>query len=357
MPAEWEPQSAVWLAWPHNRETWPGHFEPLPKFFAAWARVIAESTPVNILAASDVAGDAQRHVAGIDQVQLVDIPTNDSWIRDYGPSFVFDAPAGTETPSGTEAASAGASQPSGGNPSLREIVAVSWKYNAWGGKYPPWDRDDAAARRIAQHIGVHCLDGGLCLEGGGLETDGRGRLLTTPTCLVTETRNPGWTSDEIAGRLNQMLGVTEIVWVDGGSIQGDDTDGHIDQLARFVDPHNIVAATCEDAGDANHAPLEDNFRQLKLWGSSTKPHVQIHRLPLPPARFIRGQRVPESYSNFLMLGRERVLLPVFGHRPTDDQAVGLFKDLLPHAEIVPIDCRDLVWGLGALHCASRDQPA
>ena len=386
LPAEWEAQSAVWLAWPHNRATWPGHFEPLPRFFAAWARIIAESIPVKILAAGEAAIGARRHLDGVDHVELVEIPTNDSWIRDFGPSFVIDippegdirsgegrssgetkgshpehgeieSPGRTASPDGHDSSRASDIVPAARGESTRKHIAVSWKFNAWGGKYPPWDLDDAAARRIAQHAGLPCLEGGLCLEGGGLETDGRGRLLTTPTCLVTETRNPGWTSDEIAGRLNQMLGVTEILWLDGGSIEGDDTDGHIDQLARFVDPQNVVAATCEDAGDANHAPLESNFRQLKLWGSSTQPHVQVHRLPLPPARFIDGQRVPESYCNFLMLGRERVLLPIFGHRRTDDHAVGLFSELLPHSEIVPIDCRDLVWGLGALHCASRDQPA
>jgi agmatine deiminase len=173
--------------------------------------------------------------------------------------------------------------------------------------------------------------------------------------LVTQTRNPGWTQEQIIQELHRQLGVLEIVWLDGGGLVGDDTDGHIDQLARFIDSENVVVAVCDDPGDENHEPLEENFRQLHLWGDATSPQVRVHRLPIPPARFIRDQRVPESYCNFLRLGKERLLIPTFAAE-TDDAALGLLREV-SGADVVGVNCRDLVWGLGALHCASRDQPA
>ncbi|TWT82386.1 putative agmatine deiminase [Planctomycetes bacterium CA13] len=267
------------------------------------------------------------------KIELVVAETNDSWVRDYGPTFVFD-----------------------GEPTSRKMVGIDWRYNAWGGKYPPWDADDAAASAICDHVGINRIRSSLCLEGGAIETDGKSRLMTTPECVVTNTRNPGWSREQVASELHTQLGVTEIVWLSGGGLVGDDTDGHIDQLARFVDPENIVVAVSDDAEDPNHEPLEDNYRQLRRWSDATEPNVEIHRLPIPLAREINGQRVPESYCNFLMLGRDRLLLPTFGQKESDDRAIGILSDLAHDASIEPIDCRDLVWGLGALHCASRDQP-
>jgi agmatine deiminase len=330
VPAEWEPQQCVWLSWPHNVATWPGRFPSIPGFYANWVRVIAESTPVRILASADVASGCEMLISGVRDVDVIDIPTNDCWIRDYGPTFVR----------------ARADQ---------SVHGVDWQFNAWGGKYPPWDLDNSVPRKLCADRRLKCVAGQLCLEGGALEVDGCGRMLTTPTCLVTETRNPGWTSEQIAQELHRRLGVLEIVWLDGGSLVGDDTDGHIDQLARFIDCQSVVVAVCEDTGDENRGRLEVNCRQLELWADTTAPQVQIHRLPIPPPRYIAGQRVPESYCNFLRLGKERLLVPTFGAR-SDDHAVGLLREV-SGAEVTAIDCRDLVWGLGALHCASRDQPA
>ncbi len=332
VPAEWEPQSAIWLAWPHNRDTWPNHFDAIPKVFAQFARQIAESTPVRILASHDDGLRAEKLIGTNRNVTMVEIPTNDCWIRDFGPSFVRDVDSG-------------------------RTHGVDWRFNAWGGKYPPWDDDDAAARKMCDWAGIACLADPLCVEGGALETDGLGRLLTTPDCVATDTRNPGITINEVSQRFHDRLGITEIVWLDGGGLEGDDTDGHIDQLARFVDTRNVVVAVCDDPDDPNHEPLESNYRQLKLWGSNTSPSVQIHRLPIPPRRSVGGQRVPESYCNFLMLGTSRILVPTFGSPDRDDFAIGKIRELRTGAEVVPIDCRDLIWGLGALHCASRDQPA
>ncbi len=330
MPAEWEPQTCVHLAWPHNRQTWPGRFDPIPAFFARWVERIAETTPVCVLAAGEVAAQAESMIGQIANAQIVDIPTNDCWIRDFGPTFVLNQADG-------------------------RIQGVNWRYNAWGGKYPPWDLDAAAAEKICDDQSIQCVSSALCLEGGAIEVDGGGRLLTTPDCLVTGTRNPGWTKTGIEAELNRKLGVTEVLWLAGGGLGGDDTDGHIDQLARFIDRENVVVAVCDDIADANHQPLAENQRQLAEWARTTKPEVSVHRLPIPPARHIDGHRVPESYCNFLRLGGERILLPTFAAR-SDQHALGLLRELT-HSDVEPIDCRDLVWGLGTLHCASREQPA
>lgn len=343
-PAEWEPQAAIWLAWPHNRETWPGHFEGVPAAFTRFVRATAEVVPVRIAVDPGAASDAEKHVGGIANVTLVDCPTNDCWIRDYGPTFVFE---------------------SGDDASGTEIIGIDWRYNAWGGKYPPWDRDAAAAERIVDHArlsdpkiqeGIRREESPLCCEGGALETDGRGRLLTTPECLITETRNPGWDQERIAHELHRRLGVTEILWVDGGGLEGDDTDGHIDQLARFVDPQNVVCAVCDDPDDPNHRPLEANYRQLRIWGRQTDPLVEVHRLPIPAPRRIDGQRVPESYCNFLIAGASRVIVPQFSQPAADERAVAVLRELMPGMEIYPLGASELVWGLGAFHCASQQQP-
>ncbi|MCA9137666.1 MAG: agmatine deiminase family protein [Planctomycetales bacterium] len=333
MPAEWQPQRAVWIAWPHNPQTWPGHFQPIPGCFRNFIAAIAAAVPVRVIGASHLRGQAGlEQMAG---VTWVDIETNDSWIRDYGPTFVVDE-------SGKK-------------------YAIDWRYNSWGGKYPPWDADDRATASIISDANWPRVEGGLCLEGGALEWDGSGRLLTTTSCLVTDTRNPGWTKPQIENRLRDLAGAREIVWVDGGGLVGDDTDGHIDQLARFIDQETVVVAVSDDPDDPNHSGLQANEELLRQWAGRTSPSVDVHRLPIPPARFVDGQRVPESYCNFLRLGPERLLVPTFGCDKSDSYAIELLGDLArqqsPQVEVVGIDCRDLVWGLGALHCASCNEPA
>ncbi|WP_164104267.1 agmatine deiminase family protein [Candidatus Laterigemmans baculatus] len=345
-PAEWEPQSAIWLSWPHNRETWPGHFEGVPAAFARFVRATAEVVPVQILVDPAAAGDAEKHVGGVVGVTLVECPTNDCWIRDYGPTFVIDSSDGDESATDRSLS----------------VVGIDWRYNAWGGKYPPWDRDAAAAERIVRSARqrdprIRREESPLCCEGGALETDGLGRLLTTPECLITETRNPGWDQERIAHELHRRLGITEILWIDGGGLEGDDTDGHVDQLARFVDERNVVCAVCDDASDPNHEPLEANYRQLRIWGRQTDPEVEVHRLPIPEPRRIEGQRVPESYCNFLIVGGSRVIVPQFAQPAADERAVAILTELMPGMEIYPLEASELVWGLGAFHCASQQQPA
>lgn len=331
-PAEWEAQEAIWLSWPHNRSTWPGLYEAIPAAFEAFVRAACQYVPVRLLAAGELATTANRGLGDLlrdGRLELFDIPTNDCWIRDYGPTFVID-----------------------GN----RLTGIDWRFNAWGGKYAPWDDDAAAARRICESIGVRHEASELGLEGGAIEGDGAGRLLVTPSCVVVETRNRGWSREQIQVELNRRLGVHEVVWIDGGGLEGDDTDGHIDQLARFVNPHHVVCAV-SGPEDVNHRGLELNFAQLNDWARETTPRVTVHRLPIPPARRIDTARVPESYTNFLMLGDRAVLVPTFRQPQSDDAALGLLRELLPGRDVVSVDAYDFAWGLGAWHCASQQQPA
>lgn len=328
-PAEWEPQEAVWLAWPHNRETWPGHFNDVPRAFERFCRAVADFTPVRVIAGADAIADANALIGGIDNVQTVEIPTNDCWIRDYGPTFVYDG---------------------------QRLVGIDWRYNAWGGKYPPWDRDAAVAAAVCRQVQIPRVESMLCLEGGAIETDGQGTVLTTTSCLLTESRNPGLGRREIEAELTVRLGAREVVWLEGGEPAGDDTDGHIDQIARFVGPGKIVVATCDDTADENHAALRPYRHQLEQWAASRPQRTDVVPLPLPPPRAVDGQRVPQSYCNFL-ISNQLVLVPTFRSPDADDRAVRSIRDLLPDHCVLGLDAFDLVWGLGAFHCASQQQPA
>ena len=333
VPADWEPQEAIWIAWPHNQETWPGRFQFIPDCFRQLVNTISESMPVHVLAASSL--DRSMLTGLASSVRVHDVVTNDCWIRDYGPTYVVS----DDEPS---------------------CYAIDWKYNAWGGKYPPWQQDDEATAAIIRAAGWRHLAADLCLEGGALEFDGTGRLLTTSDCLLTRTRNPAWTRSQVENRLAELTGVNEVVWVDGGGLQGDDTDGHIDQLARFLDPENLVVAVCDDPEDDNHVGLEHNFELLSRWAEDTSPAVNVHRLPIPAARYVQAQRVPESYCNFLRLGPSRILVPHFGQPESDQQACETIQAVAaiaqPNVNVSGFDCVELVWGLGALHCASSNQP-
>lgn len=329
-PAEWEPQSAVWFSWPHNQETWPGHYNRIPDAFSKLIGAACQFLPVKVLAAGRHGDAATKHLGRSDRIEVVDIPTNDTWIRDYGPTFAFEGD---------------------------EVIGVDWRFNAWGGKYPPWDDDAAAAEKICQLASIRRCASEMGLEGGAIEGDGTGRLLTTPSCVETATRNLGWSRQKIATELHSQLGTTEIVWIDGGGLDGDDTDGHIDQLARFVDRENVVCAVSSDPDDPNRVGLERNYKQLLAWAEQTTPRVKIHRLPTPPPRKIGDARVPESYCNFLMLGPAAVLVPTFRQSKHDAAAIDLLTGLLPGREMIPVDAYDFAWGLGAWHCASQQQPA
>ncbi len=330
-PPEWERQDATWIAWPHNRETWPLNVDRIPGTFVKFVAAISQFQTVNVL--SGPAGNpfaAAEMLQGIPNVHIHNVVTNDTWIRDFGPTFVRRIDDGS-------------------------LVGIDWRYNAWGGKYPPFDDDARAAEQICRIIGCPRSMSAMVCEGGSLETDGLGSLLTTSSCLLSSTRNPGWTRAMVEAELTAQLGVRNIIWVDGGGLLGDDTDGHIDQLARFVSPGVVVVATSTVADDPNRAGLEANFHILQ---QAKLPHgpLTVHALPTPPPRFSAGKRVPESYCNFLFVNGA-VLVPTFNHDATDRNAIELLTGLIPGRKIIPIDSSELILGLGALHCASQQQPA
>ena len=327
-PAEWEPHAATWMAWPHNRETWPGIFERIPPQFARLVEVIAQSEPVHVLAGGErVMADAKQHVGHLDNVTLHDIETNDAWTRDHGPTFL-----------------------KGPDPAI-----IDWQYNAWGGKYPPWDKDNAVPRQIAAELELRRFTPGLVLEGGAIETNGAGTILTTKSCLLNPNRNPTMTKSVVGRYLHEYLGADHILWLDGGEIAGDDTNGHIDQLARFVNEDTIVAATEPDPADENFEPLQRILRQLRSLKSKSGSAFNIINLPTPRPISHQGQRVPASYANFY-IANQCVIVPQFDDE-ADKRILDVLTPLFPDREVVGQTALDLAWGLGAFHCLTQQMPA
>jgi len=276
-PAEWEPHAATWLSWPHNVETWPGMFDRIPARFTAFVQAIAEFEPVHVLAGgAGPRGDASRHVGRSHNVTLHDIPTNDAWCRDHGPTFlVRDAPA------------------AGSESDLDEPLAlIDWQYNAWGGKYPPFDLDNKVPARIATELGCRRFAVDVVLEGGAIDGNGQGTVLTTASCLLNPNRNPRSSREDFERLLADYLAARHVIWLARGELAGDDTDGHIDQLARFVGPRTVVAAVASDTADENAAPLRENLAQLRSTTDHDGAALEVVPLPLPPPKFHDGQHHP-----------------------------------------------------------------
>ena len=328
LPAEWEPHAATWLAWPHKPETWPGKFEPIPAVWAALVRTLAEFEPVNICAGGEaVMAQARSLVGDLPNVTLHDIPTDDVWARDHGGMFLA-APVG---------------QP----PAL-----VDWEYNAWGGKYPPFDLDNAVPAHMARLTGRRRFTPGIVLEGGAIDGDGAGTLLTTEQCLLNPNRNPQLSKDDVERYLREYCCARKILWL-GGGIVGDDTDGHIDELARFVGPHTVVAALEVDPADENYEPLADNFRRLQTMSDAEGRSLEVIAVPMPRAIYYDDQRLPACYMNFY-IANGVVVVPKFND-PADRVAVETLARLFPTRQIRGLDAVDLVWGLGAFHCITQQE--
>ncbi len=329
MPAEWEPHRATWLSWPHKLDSWPGKFEPIPPLYARLVRELATSEQVCVLASGQPLAQARELLGGVPNATLFDIPTDDAWIRDSGPTFLAGPP--TAPP-----------------------LLLDWGYNAWGGKYPPFENDDAIGRLLASKLGYHCHEPGIILEGGAIDVDGRGTLLTTEQCLLNPNRNPQLSRAEIERYLADYLAVRKVLWL-GGGIVGDDTDGHIDELARFVAPRTVVAAVEEDPQDENYASLADNLARLKSMTDIEGKPLEVIPLPMPRPMFHEDQRLPASYCNFY-IANSLVIVPQYGD-PADTRAVETLTKLFPTRRICPLPARDLVWGLGAFHCITQQEPA
>ena len=333
LPAEWDPHAATWLAWPHRRATWLGPFEPIPLVYEQLARLIARHEPVRIIGSVEVLAEPRERLVGVANVEFVTIPTNDSWVRDTGPVFLVRRDEAAEE--------------------MSSRAAVAWNWNAWGGKYPPWDSDARVARSIAAHLGIEAFEPGIVLEGGAIETDGAGTILANERCVVDERRNPGLDRAALERAIRGWLGVEQVLWV-AGDLAGDDTDGHIDQLARFVAPGRVLAARQPDTGDPNHAPLAANLERLATLRDAAGRLLEVIPVDIPPRFAFEETQLPASHLNFYV-ANGLVAVPVFG-TPTDEPAVRIIEACFPGRLIEPVDCRELVRGRGALHCITRDEP-
>lgn len=334
MPAEWERQEAVWLSWPHRRATWPGNFRPIPRKFAEIAMQVSRREKVRINADARHQKRARSLIAaaGADManVEFFDHPTDDAWCRDHGPIFVRNSRTG-------------------------EVALTDWVFNAWGRKYSSFDKDDGIPGRVARALGLRRFESRMVLEGGSIDVNGRGLLLTTEACLLNRNRNPGLTRARIERNLGDYLGVETVLWL-GEGIIGDDTDGHVDDVARFFSESGIVAALERDRRDMNHRILAGNLERLRAMRTPSGRPFRIVELPMPAARHYRGFRLPATYANFLVINGA-VLMPTFRQPRRDREAQEVLASCFPGREIVPIDSLELVWGLGTLHCISQQQPA
>ncbi len=329
MPAEWEPHQATWLSWPHKQASWPGKFDTVEPIMraAVSALVKSEQVFINVLDARHEA-HVRRILGAINNVRFFHFPTNDAWCRDHGAIFVTDSGNG--------------------------LAAVDCDYNAWGGKYPPFDLDQKIPQRMADALRIPRFLADMVLEGGSIDVNGQGLLLTTEQCLLNPNRNPSMTKGDIEKRLCGLFHVKKILWL-GEGIVGDDTDGHVDDLARFVAPGTVVTVVEENPHDANYAALTANLARLRGMTDLAGNPLQIVTLPMPAPVACEGQRLPASYANFY-IANEVILLPVFNDA-NDAAAIATLARCFPERSVVPIDCTDLVWGLGAFHCLTQQVPA
>jgi agmatine deiminase len=336
MPAEWELHEATWLAWPHNLDTWPGKFDLVPDIYVEIVRALYTSEPVSICV-NDAEDAVETRLflkrAGLDlsTVQFCEIPTNDTWARDHGPIFLTRS-----------------------HEERRELAVVDWIFNSWGEKYGPWHLDDVVPQKVAKMLALPLFEPGIVLEGGSIDVNGRGTLLTTEACLLNPNRNPTLTREEIEAYLRAYLGVTKILWL-GDGIVGDDTDGHIDDLARFVNPTTVVCALEDDPTDVNYALLRDNFERLQKMTDQDGRPLRVVPLCMPSPVIYDGNRLPASYANFY-IANGVVLMPTY-ECANDKRAITTLQEIFPTRHVVGIPCTDLVWGLGAIHCITQQQPA
>ncbi len=342
MPAEWAPHRATWLGWPHNRGDWPGKIAPIPWVYGEIVRKLAPGEKVCILVNSPAhQAQASRVLrrAGVapEAVEFYQFPTNRGWTRDFGPFFIRRQ------------------QPD------PEVAIARFHFNAWA-KYPDWELDCKVPLRVAQQRGLRLFEASaagqpVVLEGGSIEVNGEGLLLTTEECLLdpeVQVRNPQLGRGEMEVVLREYLGAEQVLWL-GRGIAGDDTHGHIDDLCRFVNPRTVVLASEADGRDENHRPLEENRERLEGFRLRDGARLKVVRLPMPAPLYLDGQRLPASYANFY-IGNSAVLVPTFND-PQDRQALGILAELFPGRPVLGIHAVDLVWGLGTLHCLTQQEPA
>jgi agmatine deiminase len=335
-PAEFHPHVATWLSWPHKEASWPGKIDTIYPQYSLFVKYLTESELVRINVNDEAMKTfATNHLlkAGVDmsKVEFFLHPTNDAWCRDHGPAFLInpDAP-------------------------VHKKVIVDWNYNAWGGKYPPFDKDDIIPTLIGAEFSLPVFHPGIVMEGGSVEFNGKGTILTSRCCLLNENRNPHLNQEQIEEYLHHYYGADQILWVDEG-IVGDDTDGHIDDTIRFVNEDTVLTVVESNQQDENYGLLQQNLQQLKQMRLLNGKQLNVVELPMPDAVVYDAQRLPASYANFY-ISNKHVIVPVY-RCANDDKALQIIADCFKDREVVGIDSTEIIWGLGSFHCLSQQEPA
>jgi agmatine deiminase len=336
MPAEWEPHAATWIGWPHNANDWPGKFPPIPWVYGEIVRKLAPGELVRILVNSAAHQAQAKRVlrkvgVGLERVEFLRFPTNRGWTRDFGPIFVRKS----RPPS--------------------EIAIARFHFNAWA-KYADWKKDDKVPVLAAKRLKLRLLETKVVLEGGSIDVNGRGSLLTTEECLLdpkVQPRNPGLTRGDIEAVLRDTLGVTHTLWL-GKGIAGDDTHGHVDDVCRFVGPRTVVLCREDNPNDVNYRPLAENRERLQGMKLEDGSAIEVVDLPMPAPLFFDGQRLPASYANFYV-ANAAVLVPTFND-PKDRTAIGILSEVFSDRPVVGVHAVDLVWGFGTIHCLTQQEP-
>lgn len=344
MPAEWEPHQAMWLSWPHDYKHWacwlsdkdsPTKYDKVLDAYCQTIHVMQESETVCLLVNNeamekDVRARMQKLNLRTDNLKIFHIKTNVPWTRDHGPIFITRDHKGKH-----------------------EIAITDWIFNAWGGKYPPWEDDDAVPTNIGKALNIPVFNPGIVLEGGSIDVNGKDTLLTTTSCLLNKNRNPNLTKEQIEQYLKDYLGVTNILWL-GEGIVNDDTDGHIDDLARFVNPTTVVCVKEDNPQDPNYKFLKNNFEQLEKMKDQDGNPLTIIALPMPDPVIYINEQMPASYANFY-IGNKIVLLPTF-RQAKDEIAKNILQKYFPDRKVIGVDAYDVIWGQGSWHCLSQQQP-
>mgnify|MGYP001574488689 CR=1 FL=1 len=344
MPAEWEPHEAVWLAWPHDLDSFP-HLEKAEAEFAAFIREVRTDEHVNLLVLNqEMRGRAKdllkNRAVDLNKVSFYLADYADIWMRDYGPIFVL-APTPSFSPLSRGRLRGG-------------LAMTKWIYNALGRKYPELLKDNEIPYMMNQYLKLPMFEPGIVLEGGSIEVNGQGTLITTESCLLNKNRNSNLSKEEIEGYLRDYLGAGKIIWLKEG-IEGDDTDGHVDDIARFVNPNTVLCAFCEDRNDPDYKPLKENFEILSASTDQDGKKLKILKLPTPGWVGKGGRRVPASYANFY-ISNKKVIVPTFG-TPNDKKALEIIQSVFAGRKVVGLSARNIVFGLGTFHCMTQQQPA
>jgi agmatine deiminase len=334
-PAEFAPHEATWLSWPHKEASWPGKIDLIYPAYCQFIKYLSLTEKVRINVADEAmkaAAITHLNSAGVNlkQVEFFFHPTNDAWCRDHGPAFLINRTA------------------------AQQKVIVDWGYNAWGNKYPPYDLDDVIPTLIGKHFDIPVYHPGIVMEGGSVEFNGTGTLLTSTTCLLNENRNPSLNQSQIERYLQDYYGIEQVLWVDEG-IVGDDTDGHIDDTVRFVNADTVVTVVEDKKNDENYDLLQHNLAQLKQMRLANGKQLNIVELPMPDAVTWEDQRLPASYANFY-ISNGHVIVPTY-RCAKDDKALEILSQCFTGREVVGIDSTDIIWGLGSFHCLSQQEPA